>query len=203
MLYLAYDTETTGLPLSQACTNMRDVLNWPRIYELGAILFDEDGFEYGRMQRYIKPDGWKIPQSDEFLKSMGEVNFHEQQGITTEMLMDKGVPLITALDEFLELFKKCEERVCHNASFDFPVVSCELFRSRRFPLEWESKPQHCTKLITEPILQLPSAYPGKFKWPTLQEAYSHFYGKEFDGAHGAVADAQATMDVFLEIQYLL
>ena len=40
--------------------------------------------------------------------------------------------------------------------------------------------------------------PGKrgYKWPTLQEAFTHFTGAPFVGAHGAMADAQACREVY-------
>lgn len=199
MLYLAYDTETTGLPLNQNSTDFYDVVNWPRVYQLGAILFDEMGFEEGRMNRLVKPDGWKIPKVDDFMREMGHTSWHEQHGISTEMLMDLGSPLSQVMDEFIALAEKADEKVCHNAVFDLPVITCEMFRVKHFPYHWIQKPQHCTKLLSEPILQIPG-FKGKYKWPSLQEAHKYFMGYEFDGAHDALADVTATMDVFLKIQ---
>lgn len=203
MMYLAYDTETTGLPIDFACADPYDTLNWPRVYQVAAILFDDEGFEYGSMNKLVKPNGWVIPKVDDFLKSMGEEGFHEKLGITTEHLMEVGTPLHKVVAEFIELANKCDAKVCHSASFDDPVMYCEFFRIKHFPQSWKMKPQHCTKLITEPILQLPSKYPGRYKWPSLQEAHKYFFGREFDGAHDALADVRATMDVFLEVEYLL
>lgn len=202
-MYLAYDTETTGLPIDFACSDPYDTLNWPRVYQVAAILFDDEGFEYASMNKLVKPDGWVIPKVDDFLKSMGEEGFHEKLGITTEMLLDEGTEIHKVIDEFVDLANQCDAKVCHNASFDEPVMYCEFFRRKLFPPFWKSKPQHCTKLITEPILQLPGYHPGTYKWPTLQQAYTHFFGREFDGAHDALADVRATMDVFLEVEYLL
>ena len=201
MIYLAYDTETTGLPVDGRSTDFYDVNNWPRVYQLGAILFDEMGFELGRLSSYVKPDKWKIPEVDDFMKSMGVgPTFHEEQGITTEFLMDVGRPMPEVLAEFNALANKCDETVGHNVSFDFPIITCEMFRYRHFPNGWVQKPRHCTKLITEPILKIPGYREGSYKWPTLQEAYTHFFGEPFDGAHDAMADVQATVDVFLSIQ---
>lgn len=198
MIYQAYDTETTGLPLSQACDDPYDTLNWPRVYQVGSILFDEYGIEYGRMNAFVRPDGWKIPIVDAYLRDMGERDFHAEQEITTEMLMDVGRPIADVLDEFIELAKKADESVCHNASFDYPIITCEMFRRKKFPVGWMARKRHCTKLMSEGVLKIPG-YKGMYKWPSLQEAYVHFYGKEFDGAHDALADVQATVDVFLEL----
>lgn len=200
MLYLAYDTETTGLPLDPNSPDMYDTLNWPRVYQLGAILFDEMGFEHARMDAYVRPDGWVIPKVDDFLLSLGQTDFHGEQGVTTEMLMDVGKPLPEVMAEFIGLADRCDEKVCHNASFDLPVLTCEMFRVKHFPQHWLQKPQHCTKLLSEGICKIPG-YKGRYKWPTLQEAYKHFFGTEFDGAHDASADVQATVDVFLECKH--
>ena len=196
MMYLAYDTETNGLPLNHGAS-YKDTANWPRVYQIGAILFDEMGFEYGRMNEIIRPDNWKIPVVSDFLLEMGEKDFFKEIGITTEYLMDVGKPLGKVLPQFIDLVESSEELVCHNASFDNPVLSCEFYRVGHFPKGWFDKPQHCTKLLMEPICKIPG-YKGKYKWPTLMEAYRYFFGKEFDGAHDAMADVQATVDVFNE-----
>lgn len=198
MLYIAYDTETNGLPLNPLCQDFYDVLNWPRVYQIGAIVFDEYGIEYARMNELIRPDGWKIPELDPFLKEMGEVSFFEEQGIDTEYLMDMGSPISKVLPKFIELAEMADERVAHNAAFDNAVMTCEFFRLRHFPYHWQQKKHHCTKLLSMDILKIPG-FKGRYAWPTLQEAHKHFFGYDFDGAHDAMADVEATMNVFLEI----
>lgn len=189
-MYLAYDTETNGLPLDPGSKDFYDTFNWPRVYQIGAIMFDDMGFEEETMNEIIRPDNWKIPKQEFFL----------ERGITTEYLMDVGKPINKVLPMFIEMANASDELVCHNASFDNPVMVCEFFRLKHFPQHWSKKPQHCTKLMTEPILKLPGFKPGQYKWPTLQEAYVHFFGHEFDGAHDAMADVRATVDVFMEIK---
>lgn len=39
-----------------------------------------------------------------------------------------------------------------------------------------------------------------FKSPNLQEAYKHFFGVEFEGAHDAMADVRACKDVFFKLK---
>ncbi len=48
-------------------------------------------------------------------------------------------------------------------------------------------------------MQIPGEY-GAYKWPQLQEAYKHFFNKEFDNAHDALADVTACKDVYFAIQ---
>ena len=185
--YLIYDTETNGLPLIPDNPNLYDTLNWPRVYQLSALLVDEFGFEIGRMNRTIRPDGWVIPPSSKF---------HAELGITTEKLMDTGIHLFEAMNEFINLANQATDLVCHNAAFDNPVMTCEMYRCKHFPQAWPKKPQHCTKLMTEPILKIPG-FKGKYKWPSLQEAYAFFNdGASFEGAHDAMFDVEATSNVF-------
>lgn len=199
MMYLAFDTETTGLPINPGSTNYYDTSNWPRIYQLSAILFDEFGFEYGTVSSYVKPNGWKIPELSDLQKELGMVSFHEEQGVTTAMLEELGRPLKKVIEEFILLADKADAKVCHNLAFDDPVILCEFFRCKHFPQGWVQKEAFCTKLMSEPVLKIPSHIKGKYKWPTLQEAHTHLLGYEFDGAHDAINDVRATKDVFLEL----
>lgn len=43
---------------------------------------------------------------------------------------------------------------------------------------------------------------GGYKNPNLQEAYKHFFGVEFEGAHDAMADVRACRDVFFKLNEL-
>ena len=40
----------------------------------------------------------------------------------------------------------------------------------------------------------------KNKLPKLTEAYQHFFGKDFDGAHSAMANVNAYIEVYFEIK---
>ena len=54
----------------------------------------------------------------------------------------------------------------------------------------------CTKDETTGVLQLPGKF-GNYKWPSLAEAYAHYTGgKEIEGAHDAMVDAEACLEVF-------
>jgi DNA polymerase-3 subunit epsilon len=41
-----------------------------------------------------------------------------------------------------------------------------------------------------------------FKNPNLAETYRHFFGRDFEGAHDAMADVRACRDVFFELRKL-
>lgn len=66
---------------------------------------------------------------------------------------------------------------------------------------------YCTKEATTDICELPFSpetkwWPSrpKYKWPTCQEAYKHFFGEEFKGAHDALNDVRACMAVYFELE---
>ncbi len=44
--------------------------------------------------------------------------------------------------------------------------------------------------------------PGKYgyKWPKLQELYIKLFGHDFDGAHNAMSDIEATQECFWELR---
>ena len=85
--------------------------------------------------------------------------------------------------------------VAHNMSFDRSIMLTALHRLGGKPDRMEGRRLICTKEATTEILQLPGKY-GKYKWPTLAEAYRHYTGLEIEGAHDALVDAEACLAVF-------
>lgn len=180
---LFFDTETTGLPLfREAPADSRQ----PHIVQLGAILCDEQRRVVGELNLIVKPDGWTIP--DEAAKV---------HGITTERALRYGVPLRRVMGLFVALADLAEELVAHSYSFDDLMVRSALARLEcQEALEnQERRKWFCTMRAATPVLKLPGRY-GDFKWPSLQEAYTHFMGKPFDGAHDAMADVRACSAVY-------
>lgn len=184
---IVLDTETTGLPEWQLPSD--DPVQ-PHLTQLGAILYDLEKRETkGSFDLLIRPDGWEIPQ---------EVT--DLNGITTEDAAKFGVSESYAVGMLLHLFEKADLRIAHNKTFDQRIIRIALKRyfGEEIQERWAEKDDFlCTMQLSKPILQLE----GKrgFKNPTLQEAYKHFYGVEFEGAHTAMADAQACLDVYLKI----
>jgi len=60
-MYLFFDTETTGLPDDTYPPN--DDRHWPRMVQLGWLLFDEHGNELKRECHILKPDDYTIPDN--------------------------------------------------------------------------------------------------------------------------------------------
>lgn len=181
---LFYDTETTGLPTCYTAPHT-DVHNWPRIIELAWELCYEDGTTIRKGCDLIEPDGWKMPTDE----------FWIENGFTQDGNELCGIPIAEALEKFVEAWEEADVLIAHNLSYDYPITNCELFR---LGLKIPKSRTFCTKLASENICKIPG-YKGKYKWPTLTEAYRFFYKKEFDGAHHAGWDVDACKQVFLGI----
>ena len=55
-MYLFFDTETTGVPKNYKAPPS-DLLNWPRVVQLGWIVTDMQGRELKATNHIIRPDG--------------------------------------------------------------------------------------------------------------------------------------------------
>jgi DNA polymerase-3 subunit epsilon len=189
-LALAYDTETTGLPLFKEPSEHP---GQPHIVQLGALLVDLDTrIVHSTLDVIIRPDGWKI--SDEVAAI---------HGITQERAMLVGVPEKLALQLFLGLWARAQCRIAHNEQFDARIVRIGLVRHVPDQADpWKAGAAKCTQRIATPILKLPptekmvaARMPGP-KSANLGEAYQHFMGKPLENAHSAMADARGCLDVF-------
>ncbi|MEM5405806.1 3'-5' exonuclease [Paraburkholderia unamae] len=193
---LFYDTETTGLPLWSEPSEHPDQ---PRITQLAAELCDVDsGRVLAFMDLLIKPDGWTIPAELEQLT-----------GITNELAQDFGVPIVAALDLFLDLWERAELRVGHNETFDMRMLRIEIMRStygHDFADRWKAAPAFCTQGNSVKIINLPPtekmirAGRNHAKSPNLGEAFEFFTGKKLEGAHNAAIDLAACKAVYFGIE---
>ena len=184
-MFLFFDTETTGLPLKGQYSNPSHP-STPKLVELAACLFNDEGVEQDSFVSIIKPYGFDIP--------IEASNVH---GITTERANVEGVDLKTSFEAFLDLVERSIALVAHNALYDKLIldrVMIDLNYSGSFLI---GKPLICTKELTTPVCRIPG-FRGQFKWPTLQEAHLHFFGEEFASAHSALADVQACARIFFE-----
>ena len=184
---LFFDTETNGLPVVFHAP-IKDTSNWPRITQLGWELCWENGETIQQVCEIIKPDKWLVPKTEFFIK----------QGISTEKCEEEGVPMTSMLSYFIEDLNQADLLIAHNMSFDLPVISCEMYRYRMKPEGPTEK--YCTKLESTPICKLPGFYYGKYKWPSLEEAYNHYFGPMPEGAHRADFDVEACKKIYFAIQ---
>lgn len=204
MKITAYDTETTGLPdWNQPSESEQQ----PHLVEIAALLFDGTT-EIDRFHTIVRPDGWTIPDE------VAQIH-----GITTERAMDEGIPEPEAVARFLSLHAQSDLRVAHNESFDARILRIAIKRYGHGANGWDmltqderdaiadafkARPAYCTSNAAKPLMKLPPTpkmlasprFRNSYKQPNLQEAHQHFLGESFEGAHGALADAEACARVY-------
>ena len=183
--YLFFDTETTGTPLDYNAPSS-DIRNWPRLVQLGWILMTEDGEKVSKGNYIIKPDGFTIP--------IEATKIHK---ITTKMALELGYNLSYVIDKFLQDFNKAKYIVGHNIDFDKKIVGAELIRLSR-PDIMDSKQAFCTMKSSTDFCKIPGYY--GYKYPKLQELYHKLFGNDFEEAHNAASDIEATQQCFWELR---
>jgi DNA polymerase III epsilon subunit-like protein len=187
-MYLFFDTETTGLPKDYKAP-ASDIDNWPRLVQIAWILTDEERNILEAKEFIIKPNGFTIED--------GAANVH---GITTEKALEVGVDLLDVLVEFNKAIDSCDYIIAHNISFDEKIVGAEFIRNR-VNSNFGHKTKMCTMHSSTDYCKLPGFY-GKYKWPKLAELHVKLFGKDFEGAHDAMADIEATERCFWELRKL-
>ncbi|MFM9922717.1 3'-5' exonuclease [Variovorax sp. H27-G14] len=190
-LALFYDSETTGLPLFKEPSEHPDQ---PHIVQLGAILVDlETRRVLSTLDVIVKPEGWEIPAEVTAI-----------HGISTDLATAVGVPEAEAVGMLVAMWQRAQCRIGHNETFDARIVRIALMRHFPGALadEWKEGAAQCTQKIATPILKLPPTekmVAARMRGPksaNLGEAYAHFMGKPLEGAHSAIVDVRACMDVF-------
>ena len=183
--YLFFDPETTGIPqdYKAPCT---DTDNWPRLVQLGWILTDSRGNELRRGNRIVRPEGFEIPTAAS-----------DVHGITTERALAEGEPLRDVMLAFGADLNESGWLVGHNIDYDLHVVGTEYYRLGYDHRIMFARPYVCTMQATIDFCNIPGQYGPK--WPRLQELYVRLFGREFDGAHDAMADISATKECFFEL----
>lgn len=179
---LVLDTETTGLP---DFALPADHATQPRIIQIAAVLLDEVRAGEDRvspvkrlMNRYIKPDGWKIDETSRAF---------ETNKISNAMAEEKGVPIADALDEFMEMWAECAVFAAYGMLFDSKLLRGELRRLGR-PDCFGLRPEVCLMNVATPICKIPRG--AGWKFPKLREAVEMLLpNKPQAMAHEAGSDA--------------
>ena len=183
-MFLFFDTETTGVPKNYKAP-ASDLNNWPRLVQLGYLLYDQHKKLIAAGDYIIKPNGFTIPTESS--------NIH---GITTERALNEGKELTEVLSEIAIHIKKSDYLIAHNMAFDEKILGAELLRSG-FSNIIEQKTRICTMQTTTEFCAIPGPY--GFKWPKLSELHIKLFGNDFDGAHSAFADIEATARCFWKL----
>lgn len=201
-IILFFDTETTGIRKNGFI---------PRIVQIGALLADEDGKTISELNILLQPEGFSgVPPQAAAV-----------HGFTSDHIKAFGVDRKNGLSTFFDLVENADILVAHNNEYDLDLLNIEIdYRKQQSDgvvAKWQeqlaSVEHFCTMLNTREILKLPlSAAQASFfkdtgndqqyKNPRLIEAYNHFFQKDFEGAHDAMADVRACRDVYFELHKL-
>lgn len=185
-MYLIFDTETTGLPKNFSAP-VSDSDNWPRMVQIAWQLHDENGNVIENQDYVIKPEGYDIP-----------FNASRIHGISTKMAHAEGRDLSEVLVEFQQVLQKAKVVAGHNIDFDYKIVGAEFFRKQITDTLAEIPSADTMELGTE-FCKLGGGKNGRYKSPKLSELYEKLFNTNFDEAHNAAADVNATAQIFFEM----
>ena len=185
-MYIVFDTETTGLPKNYSAS-AEDSANWPHITQLSYAVFNEFGEPIKFVNHLIKPKGWTVPKEKFFIDN----------NMSTERCEAEGIDIEIALEEFITDRMNAKYSIGHNISFDSKIIRAEMFRNNR--REEFTSPKICTMMKSTNYCAILTDKSNKFKWPKLQELHKKLFGAEFEGAHDAFDDVQATAKCFFEL----
>lgn len=186
-MYIFFDVETDGLPKNYKAP-MHDIDNWPRVIQLAYQVYDKKRRLVEEFCELIYPKGFKIPID----------KFWVENGFSQKRSKEEGIQIEEALESFISAHDKCEVKVAHNLLFDHCVLGAEMLRHN---MSCEKRiGSFCTKHEGVDICKIESEnVKGKFKWPSLSELHIHLFGKDFDGAHDALADVKALAKCYFEM----
>lgn len=165
-----------------------DTDNWPRLVQLAWIVTDDDGHRLKESNLIVRPDGFEIPEETSRI-----------HGITTERALKEGIPLEDAISAFRQDLKEADCIVGHNVVFDKKIVGAEMIRLGLND-ELNLMKSLCTMMSSIDFCQLPAKNGIGFKYPRLQELYVKLFGKQFDDAHNAMCDINATEQCFWKLR---
>lgn len=181
-MLLFYDTETTGLPAWDKPTS--DPAQ-PHIVQISARLVDpKTRATAAAIDLTITPTDWE--SSPEALAV---------HGITHERATAIGVPIEAALLVFLRLWNRASVRIGHVEKFDARMIEIAMQRadiSAEIIADWAAGESDCTALLSKPDV----CPRGRERGPKLTEAFTHYFGTGFAGAHSASADVDACRAVY-------
>lgn len=157
--------------------------------QFGFVLGDETGRVLRRYETLLRPTDW----------SSISAGAEETHGIAIEHCRESGIENYWMASDLLKAAEYADVIVAHNMSFDRPVVLCELLRLGTWGARELFTNCACTMKLGTPICAEWSPTRCDYKWPSLTKLHHHLFGKGFDGAHGALADAEACYRCYVEI----
>ncbi len=196
MKSLIFDTETTGLPITQGFNKYYsytdlEKYNSSRLLSICWKLYENDKL-INSNYFIIKPEEFKIDNNSYACK----IN-----GITHEIALSKGVSIHDIFEKLKSDFLDCNTIVAHNINFDKHILLSELHRYNRDDIItlFLSKRLYCTMLKGTDIANIKYKNSNKNKFPKLIELYKFFFNEEFQNAHNAEADVEACAKCYFKM----
>jgi DNA polymerase III subunit alpha len=183
-MYLIFDTETTGLPHNKTAP-LTDLDNWPRLVQLAWQLNDARGKLISNHNYLIRPEGFDIPFKAE-----------KVHGISTKRAQEEGEDLKTVFEAFRKDLARTNVLVGHNIEFDINIIGAEFIRQSLDTAQFLAMEKIDTGLVSVDFCQLTGGIGGRLKMPRLNELYHKLFGKDFEDAHDASYDVDATAKSF-------
>lgn len=184
-MILVTDVETSGLVVKDLPL---DNLAQPRIVQLGFVVHDSDRHAVHKYTTLLRPGedtGWSISREAESV-----------HGITTEDCAKYGVHPRIALVNLMSMMDCCRILVGHNIGFELGLLKREidlLPEPLKGQLTLRLERSRLRRICT---MRTSAALTADGKWPNLGRIYKILTGKDLVGAHDALADAEATTEVF-------
>jgi DNA polymerase III epsilon subunit-like protein len=172
-VYVAFDTETSGLPTSRARkVTLKNLSTWDscRLLSIALVVYNDDHTENSSFHAVVKPDGFEV----------GATEIH---GITKEFAEAEGVPFMAVYNIFTQVFRLCHNTIGHNVQFDINVLKSECLRRNLDMTVFDYMNVQCTlkmarNMFLEPVNK-------------LGVLYKKFFGEDLEGAHDALIDTRA------------
>ena len=180
MQYIAFDFETSGLPVGRRNSDAREHLsNYDtcRAVSLSAARFSSRGRLMDTFDAIVYPDNFEISE-----KSI------EVHGITKEKAIREGQPFTEVFLKFIKFIgPRTKTLIAHNLNFDLNVLRSEIIRHDLNMKLIDDISFGCT-------LEL---YKERFmKSIKLTDLYKDIFGEDFQNAHNSLADSIACGRVY-------
>ena len=179
MQYIAFDFETSGLPVGRRPLTSETVGQYDtcRAVSLSAARFSSRGRLMDTFDAIIQPLDFEISQ--------GSIDVH---GITKDRAMREGRPFTEVFIDFMKFVgPRSRNLIAHNAQFDTSVLKSEMIRNNIDLNLIEDFNFRCTlKMYKERFLK-----PIK-----LGVLYKELFGVDFENAHNSLADCIACGRVY-------
>lgn len=187
MKVLVWDTETTGLIPKNTSFTATNSNQFPHIVQLSWIVYDTITNKLTE-DDYIIVCPIHIPEESSTIHHI------------TDDISQNGYLLSEVLPEFLNDIRRCDLIIGYNLQYDLSMLEIELSRLEMydeidllFSKKWVDVMLECVD-----ICKIEGKY-GRYKYPKLSEAYTHFFVEMFEDAHNSLGDVRATLDIYKKL----